>query len=101
MRGVTCFSISALSRCKKLDSAMFSPAVPRSNVPLLRLQASLLDYSFRGGADRDEEAGEFLRRVQDRLERAIDQMLLAKDRVAADAHHVRTNLVDDRLRWPG
>src|SRR5262249_26384565 len=70
--------------------------------PLLRRQSGLLDHAPGGDAILDEEAGKFLRRVQDRLQRAIDELFLAEGELAADADHVFPDLVDDRLgraRW--
>ena len=48
--------------------------LPRS----LRLKSRFLDDPLGGGAILDEEAGKFLGRVQDRLERAVDELLLAE-----------------------
>src|SRR5262245_66592905 len=64
---------------------------------LLRRQSGLLDHAPRGDAVLDEEAGKLLRRVQDRLQRAIDELLLAEGGLVADADHVFPDLVDDRL----
>src|SRR5262249_39494677 len=64
---------------------------------LLRRQSGLLDHAPGSDAIVDEEAGKFLRRVQDRLQRAIDELFLAEGGPVADADHVFPDLVDDRL----
>src|SRR5262249_42667017 len=74
---------------------------PGNDESLLRLQAGLVDHAFGNDAIGDEEAGELLGRVQDRLERAIGELLFAEDRIVGDADHVIVDLVDDRLRRAG
>src|SRR5262245_17326268 len=63
----------------------------------LRRQSGLLDDTSGSGAILDQEAGKFLRRVQDRLQRAVEELRLAEGGLVADADHVFPDLVDDRL----
>src|SRR5262249_20476599 len=72
-----------------------APSTRRS--PLLRRQSGFLDDTPGCGAILDQEAGKFLRRVQDRLQRTIDELRLAERGLVADASHVFPDLVDDRL----
>src|SRR5262245_1799816 len=58
---------------------------PRISCGLLGLDPRFADGGGRWGAVLDEEAAERLRGIEDRLEADIDQALLAKLRVAADA----------------
>src|SRR5262249_28903797 len=52
---------------------------------------------FRPRTVLDQKTREFLRRIQDRLERAVDELLLAERRIVADADDVGMDLFDD---WP-
>src|SRR5262249_14459823 len=61
--------------------------------PLLRRQSGLLDHAPGGDAILDEEAGKLLRRVQDRLQRAIDELFLAEGELVADAASSRILLI--------
>jgi hypothetical protein len=67
----------------------------------LRLQPCLLHHAFRCSAILDQEAGELLGRAQDRLERAIDELLLAERGITADPGDILADLGDDPLRRAG
>src|SRR3954454_22865499 len=69
-----------------------SCAWPRS----LRLQPGFVDDAAGVDAGLDQETGGLFRRVQDRFERAVDELLLAEARLVADAGNVLADLIDDR-----
>ena len=62
----------------------------------LRLQPGFGDDAAGGDAVLDQETGELFRRVQDRFERAVDELLLAEAGLVADAGDILADLVDDR-----
>src|SRR3954467_6116645 len=62
----------------------------------LRLQPGFGDDAAGVDAVLDQETGELLPRVQDRCERAVDELLLAEAGLVADPGDILADLVDDR-----